>query len=188
MPHSASEPLARQRKRIAVSAWWTRPHRFVENNGVVVNVDTGFIAMNEETYHMSFGVSVDERLFEWGSGSLQAYLGSWSNLVRPWFWRLCFDVLRFNLTSANALWTTPMQNAGPADSTPQLQDETCHRVQLESIGHYLERLNYSRQFAELYLIPMVAAPWCIDPMEFSRNFPAKFLIGFMCGIPIPKLT
>ncbi|KAI1641601.1 uncharacterized protein F4817DRAFT_52655 [Daldinia loculata] len=38
---------------------------------------------------------------------------------------------------------------------------------------------YSKRFISYFLIPMVAAPWCTDPEEFARTFPAKFLIQFM---------
>ena len=49
----------------------------------------------------------------------------------------------------------------------------------ECIGNYISRHGYSEQFKKYYLIPMVAAPWCIDPDEFSSNFPARALISFM---------
>ena len=50
---------------------------------------------------MSFGVSVNGGLFEWGSSSIMTFLGAWSNLLRPWFWLLLFDIIRLNLTSAD---------------------------------------------------------------------------------------
>ena len=50
---------------------------------------------------------------------------------------------------------------------------------LEPIGQYLRRLNYSKHFIDLFLIPMCAAPWCIDPQEFASSFPAMHLIRFM---------
>ncbi|PVH99809.1 hypothetical protein DM02DRAFT_629027 [Periconia macrospinosa] len=56
------------------------------------------------------------------------------------------------------------------------------RLPLGSIGSSLERFDYSKQFASLYLIPMVAAPRCIEPTELSRNFPAKFLIELITKI------
>jgi predicted NAD/FAD-binding protein len=50
---------------------------------------------------------------------------------------------------------------------------------IESIGEYLKKKRYSDQFITYFLIPMMAAPWCIDPDEFARTFPAKTLIQFM---------
>ena len=54
-----------------------------------------------------------------------------------------------------------------------------NNTRLGSIGEYLTQQRYSQQFVEYYIIPMVAAPWCIDPDEFSRDFPALPLIEFM---------
>lgn len=244
---SAPIPVSRKRRRIAIigggvsgiSCLWTLRHYHdyevhlfeaedclgghahtvpFQNNGVVANVDTGFISMNDETYRkwldhmciyarslislvcaaefseflkhlgvatiptdMSFGVSVNEGQLEWGSGSFWAFLGRWSNALRPWFWRLCFDILRFNV-----MCTDMVKGNGPHHSPiggdDPITNENHLWPRLESIGSYLDRLNYSKQFATLYLIPMVAAPWCIDPTTFSRDFPANFLIEFMYGI------
>lgn len=122
---------------------------------------------------MSFGVSEDHGAFEWGSLGLSSFLGSWWNLLSPWYWRLIFDILRFNFFAMDIL---------SEDEIPDRKDSS-----LESIGQYLMRKGYSEQFKRYFIIPMVAAPWCISPNEFSRDFPAKFLIRFMF-VPFRRQT
>ncbi|KAF2794310.1 FAD/NAD(P)-binding domain-containing protein [Melanomma pulvis-pyrius CBS 109.77] len=160
---------------------------FKGNNGINVDVDTGFIAMDEATYpqfnnflselgiqtiptDMSFGVSTSDGSFEWGSSSIWGFVGTLTHLLSPWFWRLVFDVLRFTLFAKDILYE-------------ELVDGNCEKIskheEFESIGAWLKRCRYSPQFITYFLIPMVAAPWCIDPDEFARTFPAKPLIQFM---------
>ncbi|RCI17199.1 hypothetical protein L249_1849 [Ophiocordyceps polyrhachis-furcata BCC 54312] len=141
------------------------------------DVDTGFIALNEATYphfngflkqlgvetmptDMSFGVSALNGAFEWGSYSFSSFVGSFTRLFDTWFLRLLFDVIRFFLFAQDILREQPASG-------------------FESIGEYLRRKRYSNQFITYFLIPMVAAPWCIDPDEFAATFPAKNLIQFM---------
>jgi predicted NAD/FAD-binding protein len=46
-----------------------------------------------------------------------------------------------------------------------------------SLGEYLKRNRYSRQFIDHYLVPMGAAIWSARPDRFLE-FPARFLFGF----------
>lgn len=162
-------------------------------------VDTGFIVFNKEAYRMSqhslllsfgidrltsgianfttfldalkvestptdmsFGVSRDDGQFEWGSDSFGSFCLDSSNLISPSYWRLLFDILRFNYTAPKVL-----------SQSARLQDPHV------SIGEFLKDQGYSQRFADDFLIPMVASPWCIDPDEFASNFPAAKLIRFM---------
>ncbi|RDA88529.1 hypothetical protein CP532_6637 [Ophiocordyceps camponoti-leonardi (nom. inval.)] len=148
------------------------------------DVDTGFIALNEATYphfnaflkdlgvetiptDMSFGVSALNGAFEWGSYSFSSFVGSFTRLFDTWFLRLLFDVLRFFLFAQDILKEEPASKSAKGEN------------RFESIGEYLRRKRYSNQFITYFLIPMVAAPWCIDPDEFAATFPARNLIQFM---------
>ncbi|ROW11902.1 hypothetical protein VPNG_04907 [Cytospora leucostoma] len=169
-----------------------------------VDVDTGFIAMDEATYphfnaflkelgiktiptDMSFGVSTADGAFEWGSYSISSFVGKMSHLVSPWYWRLLFDIVRFGLFAKDILdedrrtpySATSYGRHNNAEEDVVGNDGLTRSDLFESIGTYLRRKRYSDQFITYYLIPMVAAPWCIDPDEFARSFPAKPLIGFM---------
>lgn len=135
--------------------------------------------LNVETIptDMSFGVSEDNGVFEWGSTSFGSFVGKFSQLFSPWFWRLVFDIVRFNYFATDILsesWQSHSYSTKKAERNRLYQN-----AELESIGDYLDRQGYSEQFKRYYIIPMVAAPWCIDPEEFSRNFPAHTLIRFM---------
>jgi predicted NAD/FAD-binding protein len=127
---------------------------------------------------MSFGVSTMDGAFEWGSYSFRSFVGSLSLLTSVWFWRLVFDVLRFSLFAEDILHEVP-SDSDDQDSENNFVGECAVENELESIGQYLDRQRYSEQFVKYFLIPMVAAPWCIDPEEFARTFPAKPLISFM---------
>ena len=133
---------------------------------------------------MSFSVSEDAGAFEWGSATFRAFFGKISNLFRPWFWRLIFDIIRFNYFATDIL--SQSSDTGGVDLPDTFNDDKDHDSErhyrdreLEPIGKYLDRQGYSDQFKRYFIIPMVAAPWCIDPEEFANNFPAISLIRFM---------
>lgn len=140
---------------------------------------------------MSFGVSTADGSLEWGSYSLRSFIGTLSNLFSLWFWRLMFDALRFSLFAMDHCSPRkPSASHGQGSDTDRLlqkhtsvtgeeEDDDPEALLSESIGDYITRQGYSRQFLTYYLIPLVSAPWCIDPDEFARSFPAKTLIQFM---------
>jgi len=136
-------------------------------------VDTGFIVFNDVTYpnfialldelgvesqpsDMSFSVSNHRTGLEYNGASLNTLFAQRSNLLRPSFYRMLRDILRFN-REAPALLGTP---AG--------------RV---TLGDYLDANNYSREFVEHYIVPMGAAIWSATP-EGMRRVPAEFFVRF----------
>ncbi|PVI05983.1 amine oxidase-like protein [Periconia macrospinosa] len=153
------------------TATWTR-------NGKSTPVDTGFIVLNTATYpnfiaflkalnvktiasQMTFGISKDAGAFEWAGTSLSGLFAQRSNALSPSFWRMVFDIVRFNLFSLDLL-SSP--NKEPLDLT---------------IGQYLEREGYSDAFRDNYLIPMTACVWSTGPDKCALEFPALTLIRFM---------
>jgi uncharacterized protein len=135
--------------------------------------DTGFMVFNDRTYpnfiqllrmldvparnsDMSFSVRCDKTGLEYQGSSLNGLFAQRRNLVRPPFYRMLLDVLRFNRRSLELL---------------QQEDD-----ELE-LGEYLDRNRYSRELIEHYLIPMGAAIWSAPPEKF-RQFPARFIINF----------
>jgi predicted NAD/FAD-binding protein len=126
---------------------------------------------------MSFSVSEDNGSMEWGGTSLWSFVGSWSRLCKPWFWRLAFDVVRFNFFATDIF-------SEKAKSCRTRQDETFSsdakkQRKLESVGEYLDRKRYSEQFKRYYLIPTTAAPWCMSPADVCQDFPIETLAYFM---------
>ncbi len=136
-------------------------------------VDTGFIVFNERTYpnfcallrelgvewqasDMSFSVSSRASGLEYNGSSLGGLLARRSNALRPSFWRMVRDIVRF-YREAPALLEDP-------------NDET-------TLGEYLSRGGYSRSFVEEHLVPMGAAVWSADTRRMLA-FPARFLVEF----------
>ena len=128
--------------------------------------------LNVETIptQMSLSVSRNNGSFEWAGNSLGGLLAQKSNILRPWFWRMVFDVLRFNFFAADYIRNCLSSNP---DERRELGNET------ETIGQFLQRRKYSEQFRDNYLVPMMAATWCTDPGAFSSTFPVSALIPFM---------
>ncbi len=145
----------------------------IEQGGRRYAVDTGFIVFNSWTYPnfiallnqlgvasqssaMSFSVSDEGSGIEYNGTSLNTLFAQRSNLFRPAFWRMLRDIARFNR------------------GAPALLGE---EGDLLSLGEYLDRNRYSREFVDRYVIPMGAAIWSTDPQSM-RSFPARFFVRF----------
>lgn len=152
-----------------------------EHDGKKVMVDTGFIVMNTATYpnfipflkelgidtvptDMTFGVSRDYGKFEWSGTSLASIFAQRENLFRAQFWRMIFDIVRFNLFALDVL--------NDIDGTISNDNEM-------SIGDYLEQEGYSDVFRDDYIIPMTACVWSTGADKCALEFPAVTLIRFM---------
>jgi len=137
-------------------------------------VDTGFLVFNERTYpnlialfallvvdsvatEMSFAVSLRKPELEWAGSNLATVFGQKRNLLRPAFWRMLGDILRFNRESTAWLLTHP------GDS--------------RSLGEFLDAGGYSHEFADWYLLPMAAAIWSC-PTGQMRAMPLGPFVRF----------
>lgn len=145
----------------------------VETRRGTIGIDTGFIVFNDRTYPefnrlldaigqnwqpsvMSFSVQSEADGLEYNGASLDALFAQRLNLVRPRFWRMVRDILRFNREAPAASAT-----AGPG----------------VTLGEYLDRHRYSLRFRQHYLVPMAAAIWSADPSEVP-GMPLEFLVRF----------
>ncbi|HOA92534.1 MAG TPA: FAD-dependent oxidoreductase [Quisquiliibacterium sp.] len=145
-------------------------------DGIRFPVDTGFLVYNERTYpglialfeelavpvvpsDMSFAVSVGPHRHEWCGSNLRTLLAQPSNALRPGFWRMLRDILRFNREA------TALAQGGDA--------ETLDRA----LGEHLERAGYSADFRDAYLLPMAAAIWSC-PMRTMLGFPLGSFVRF----------
>lgn len=144
-----------------------------EYEGEAMAVDTGFIVFNNWTYpnfiellhelrvaykptDMSFSVKSDSNKLEYSGSSLNSLFAQRSNLLRPSFYKMLADIMRFNKESVEFLETG---------------DETL------SLGHYLTANRYSEQFINHYIVPMGAAIWSTEP-SMMLDFPALYFIRF----------
>ncbi|SPO05663.1 uncharacterized protein DNG_08350 [Cephalotrichum gorgonifer] len=150
-------------------------------------VDTGFIVLNEATYpnfinflkvvdvpidptDMTFAVSRDGGLFEWAGTSLASVFCQPTHLISPRFWRMLFDVVRFNHFAKDLLVEEDERRGAPAASG--------YDPLPASIGEYLDKEGYSEAFRNDYLIPMTAAVWSTSPDKCALAFPAATLVRF----------
>lgn len=141
----------------------------VTAEGKTCPADTGFMVFNRRTYprfcelleslgvtsrpsEMSFSFMGPG--FEYRGSSINSLLAQRSSILRPSFWRMLLDVVRFNRSAER-----------------EANDEA------ETLGQFLRRGNYSQAFATQYLLPMGAAIWSAKP-EAMIHFPARYFIGF----------
>jgi predicted NAD/FAD-binding protein len=115
---------------------------------------------------MTFGISRDAGAFEWSGTSGGALFAQPSNALKPSFWRMIFDIIRFNQFALDLL-SIP-HNSSAATAATEM-----------SIGEYLEREGYSAAFRDNYLIPMTACVWSTGADKCALEFPALTLVRFM---------
>ena len=87
---------------------------------------------------MSFSVSGGSSGLEYNGSSLNGLFAQRSNLLRPSFYRMLSDILRFNREA------------------PDLLERPDFDL---TLGEYLDRNGYSRQFVDSYVLPMGSAIW-----------------------------
>jgi predicted NAD/FAD-binding protein len=146
----------------------------VDEEGRAVPIDTGFMVFNHTTYpnlvrlfralavptkrtDMSFSVQHRPRNLEHCGSSLNHLFAQRRNLVRPWFYRMLWQIDRFNREALAAL------------DDPALRDL--------KLADYVQRGGYGEDFFHLYLIPMTSAVWSTPP-ELMLQFPASTLLRF----------
>lgn len=149
-------------------------------DGVSHGVDTGFLVFNHRTYplltdlfrtlgvetapsDMSFSVQVpraDGRPgLEWSGSNLNTIFAQRSNLLRPGFWRLLSEILRFN-----KLCTALAVSGDEATLDGAIED-------------FLAAHGFGREFQDHYLLPMVGCIWSC-PTDQMLRFPIRTLIRF----------
>jgi predicted NAD/FAD-binding protein len=137
-----------------------------------IPVDTGFIVFNERNYpnltglfrhlgvavkdsDMTFGLTVDGGRLEWGARDFNAVFGQRRNLLRPGFYKLLLQVMRFN--------------ASVSQEAARLPNTT--------LGELLTRMKLGRDFRRSYLLPMAGAIWSCPPQQMLE-FPAQTFVRF----------
>jgi predicted NAD/FAD-binding protein len=138
-----------------------------------LQLDTGFLVFNDRTYpnfvdlldelgvesqesSMSFSVKCAGSGLEYNGSTINSLFAQRSNLLRPSFYRMIRDILRFNREA------------------PELLD--CNDIEL-SLADYLGQQGYSEEFVRQYLIPMGAAIWSAEPDTMAK-MPAAFFVRF----------
>jgi predicted NAD/FAD-binding protein len=142
--------------------------------GITHPVDTGFLVFNDRTYpklvalfdelgvgsvasDMSFAVRHDAERLEWAGTSLLTLFARPGNALRPRFWSMLRDILRFN-----------------RETTAGLAGGTLPDV---SLGGFLELGGYGAPVRDWYLLPMAAAIWSAPRHEILA-FPLRTFVRF----------
>ena len=138
-----------------------------------VQVDSGFIIFCPEFYphfssmlnalqvesqatDMSFSAHNRKTGLVYNATSLNKLFCQRKNLIKPSFYGMLFDIVRFYRTSIKVL---------------KADDGTT------SVKRYLDDNNYSQSFKQDHLLPMISALWSATP-ERVEQFPIRHLVEF----------
>lgn len=139
-------------------------------------IDTGFIVMNDRTYprfrfllrqlgvawqdtEMSFSVRNPDSGLEYNGHNLATLFAQKRNLLRPSFYRMLNDIVRFNKLAKIAL----------AEQGAMLDQQT--------LGQFVAATGVGALFMENYLYPMCAAIWSAS-LDDAARFPLGFFLRF----------
>ena len=147
---------------------------------VTHGVDTGFLVYNQRTYpgliglfeslnirtaasDMSFSVQArwDDtgKALEWNGANLNSVFAQRSNLLRPRFWGLLRDIMRFNQLA------TDLAQSGQADALTQ------------PLQQFLDEHRFGSAFRQGYLLPMLGCIWSC-PTTQMLQFPVATMVRF----------
>lgn len=153
-------------------------------------VDTGFLVFNDRTYpnlialfaqlgvpsadsDMSFSVQTaaigDDPALQWCGTSLDAVFAQRSNVLRPRFWRMLADVMRFNKLATGLA----LRNADAELMQP--------------LGDFLQQHGFSQEFKDWYFLPMLACIWSC-PTDQMLAFPVATMVRFCYNHGLIALT
>lgn len=155
----------------------------VPGGAASVPVDMGFIVYNPPAYpnltalfdyldvptqetEMSFAASLRGGALEYSGTDMRALFAQARNLVRPRFWSMLRDTLRF--------YRAALRDAATLD--PEL-----------SLTDYLRRGGYGQAFLEDHLLPMAAAIWS-TPASLIGDYPAAAFIRFCANHGLLQIT
>lgn len=152
----------------------------VDGEWIEHGVDTGFLVFNHKTYpglialfeslqveiaasDMSFSVQVPRafgaQALEWNGADLNTVFAQRSNLLRPKFWRMLADILRFNRLA-----------------TELAESEQDARLMMP-LEEFLTQHGFGSVFRDWYLLPMLACIWSC-PTDQMLQFPVATMVRF----------
>lgn len=156
----------------------------VQHSGINYAVDTGFIVFNDRTYpyfekllerigikrkptQMSFSVHNEATGFEYNGHTFTSLFAQRRNIVRPKFWRLLYDIVRFNKL-CKAL---------------HAKGQYCE----QSLGELLQQHRFNDFFKYHYILPMGAAIWSTSIKEME-NVGVEFFVKFFFNHGLLDIT
>jgi predicted NAD/FAD-binding protein len=156
--------------------------QLITMDGREIAVDMGFIVYNTHNYphltglfeylgiptrhsDMSFGISVRNGSMEYGGGDIATLFAQRRNALRPRFWGMIRDIMRFYREAPTLL----------------------NGVSDETLGDWLKRRRYSNGFVQDHILPMGASIWSAS-VESIRAFPAQHFARFFHNHGLLNLT
>jgi len=156
----------------------------VNHSGINYAVDTGFIVFNDRTYpyfekllerigvkrkptQMSFSVHNEATGFEYNGHTFTSLFAQRRNIVRPKFWRLLYDIVRFNKL-CKALYEKGQYTE-------------------QSLGELLQQHRFNDFFKYHYILPMGAAIWSTSIKEME-NVGVEFFVKFFFNHGLLDIT
>ena len=160
----------------------------IDGKEITHGVDTGFLVFNRKTYprlvrlfeeiqapvapsEMSFSVSIDTasksgagKKIEWAGNDINSFFGQRSNLLSPSFWRMAYDIMRFNRLATQL-------------AHDQIEAGHQYKEPDEKIADFLKRHRFSQSFKENYFLPMIGAIWSCS-VEQMLEFPIQTMVRF----------
>lgn len=144
----------------------------VKTHDGMVPVDTGFIVFNNRNYplltrlfeylnvpiaksDMSFGANINNGWLEYGTRTAGGLFAQKKNLLKPPFWAMIADILKFNRLAKDYLSKDPSF----------------------TLGECLEELQVGPWFRDYFLLAMGGAIWS-TPLDAMMKFPASSFIRF----------
>lgn len=149
---------------------------------VMHGVDTGFLVFNERTYpgliallaelqvptapsDMSFSVQVPgagvlgARALEWSGSNLATVFAQRRNLLRPRFWGMLSELLRFNRLCTD------------------LAESGQEQALVQPLGDFLDQHGFGPAFRHWYFLPMLGCIWSC-PTDQMLRFPVATMVRF----------
>ena len=156
-----------------------------QGHATTFGVDTGFLVLNERTYpnllalfaqldvpiagsDMSFSVQASGAgprgtTLEWSGSDLSSVFAQRANLLRPRFWRMLAEILRFNRLC------TALAERG--------DDLAADSPLLQPLGDFLREQRFSNEFRDWYFLPMLGCIWSC-PTDQMLRFPVATMVRF----------
>jgi len=148
-------------------------------------IDTGFIVYNEWTYphfiklmktlqvdtqptEMSFSVKNLKTRMEYNGNTLNSLFAQRRNILKPSFWRLVLDIVKFNKVCKAHL----------------SENKETDNITLQQ---FISQNGLSDVFTQNYILPMCAAIWSTS-LEASANFPLSFFLKFFNNHGLLNIT
>jgi len=146
-------------------------------------IDTGFIVYNDWTYphfirllkelgvagrptEMSFSVTDRHRNLEYNGHTIATLFAQKRNLLRPWFWFLIKDIIRFNRQA----------KAFAAGNEKDM-----------SLFDFMSQNKFGDAFRDCYALPMAAAIWS-SGVDQIKDFPMRTFANFCSNHGLLNIT